>query len=198
MIKNIVFDYGAVLVDWNPHYFYDGYFGSAEKADWFLNHVCTYQWNTQHDKGKPVAEGTAELKALYPEWSEEIDMYYGNFTRMISGELPGMYELVSDYKKKGYHIYGLTNWSGETYPLVRHVYPVFDLMEGMVVSGDEKIMKPSPEIFNLLLERYGLKAEESVFIDDNPNNCQGARNVGMSAIHFTSAAELRKELDKIL
>lgn len=198
MIKNIIFDYGAVLLDWNPHHLYDGYFGSEEKAEWFLQNVCTYTWNTQHDGGKPVAEGTAELIAQFPEWEKEIRMYYGCFEQMIGGQIEGMYELITGLKQRGYHVYGLTNWSGETYPLVRHKYPIFDLMEGMVVSGDEKMLKPNAEIFELLLQRYGLKAEESVFIDDNANNCQGARNVGLQAIQFKDARSLAEELEKIL
>lgn len=198
MIKNIIFDYGAVLLDWNPHHLYDSYFGSEEKAEWFLQNVCTYTWNTQHDGGKPVAEGTAELIAQFPEWEKEIRMYYGCFEQMIGGQIEGMYELITGLKQRGYHVYGLTNWSGETYPLVRHKYPIFDLMEGMVVSGDEKMLKPNAEIFELLLQRYGLKAEESVFIDDNANNCQGARNVGLQAIQFKDARSLAEELEKIL
>lgn len=198
MIRNIIFDYGAVLLDWNPHHLYDSYFGSEEKAEWFLQNVCTYTWNTQHDGGKPVAEGTAELIAQFPEWEKEIRMYYGCFEQMIGGQIEGMYELITGLKQRGYHVYGLTNWSGETYPLVRHKYPIFDLMEGMVVSGDEKMLKPNAEIFELLLQRYGLKAEESVFIDDNANNCQGARNVGLQAIQFKDARSLAEELEKIL
>lgn len=198
MIKNIVFDYGAVLLDWNPHYFYDRYFQSAEKAEWFLQNICTYKWNVQHDGGKPVAEGTAELSALYPEWAAEIAMYYGRFPEMVGGQIEGMEELVREYKAKGYHVYGLTNWSAETFALVRDKYPVIGLMEGMVVSGEEHVCKPDRRIFEILLERYGLKAEECVFIDDNINNVNGAQAAGLHAIQFTSASDLRDELGKIL
>lgn len=198
MIKNIIFDYGAVLVDWNPHYLYDGYFGSAEKAEWFLQNVCRYEWNTQHDGGKPIAEGTAELVAKFPEWEKEIRMYYGQFSKMVGGQIEGMYELILDLKARGYHVYGLTNWSGETFPLVRDVYPIFSLMEGMVVSGDEKLMKPDAKIFHCLLDRYGLQAQESVFIDDNINNCNGARAVGLSAIQFKGVEDLKAALAGLL
>lgn len=198
MIKNIVFDYGAVLMDWNPHHLYDSHFGSAEKAEWFLQNVCTYKWNTQHDGGKPVAEGTAELIALHPEWEKEIRMYYSRFMDMVSGQIEGMEELVRDYKSRGYHIYGLTNWSAETFPPVREKYPIFKLIEGMVVSGEEHIVKPQPEIFNLLLERFGLKGEECVFIDDNANNCEGARAVGLHAIRFENPEQLRRDLEMLI
>lgn len=198
MIKNIVFDYGAVLLDWNPHHLYDRYFGSSEKADWFLENVCTYEWNVQHDAGKPVAEGTDELVALHPEWEKEIRMYYGCFMEMIGGQIPGMEELVREYKGRGYHVYGLTNWSAETFALVRDVYPVFGLMEGMVVSGEEHVMKPDRRIYDLLVSRYGLKPEECVFIDDNENNVRGAREAGWQAIRFQDASQLRSALDALL
>ncbi len=198
MIRNIVFDYGAVLIDWNPHHYYDKYFGSVEKADWFLSEICPYEWNAQHDAGKPVAEGTAERIALFPEWADEIRMYYDHFMDMIGGQIEGMEQLVRDYKARGYHVYGLTNWSRETFAQVRHVFPVFDLMEGMIVSGEEYLVKPDRRIFELLLSRYDLKAEECVFIDDNAKNCEGARIAGLSAIQFHNPDQLRRELDSIL
>lgn len=198
MIKNIVFDYGAVLVDWNPHHYYDAYFGSAEKAEWFLQNICTYTWNVQHDAGKPVAEGMAELSAIHPEWEKEIHMYYGCFRQMISGTIDGMEDLVRQYKEKGYGVYGLTNWSSETFNQIRNEFPIFSLMDGMVVSGEERVVKPDPRIFHILLSRYGLKAEECVFIDDNINNVKGAKAVGLHALQFFNPEQLRTELDALL
>ncbi len=164
----------------------------------FLENICTYEWNVQHDAGKPVAEGTDELVALHPEWEKEIRMYYGRFMDMIGGQIPGMEELVRDYKSRGYHVYGLTNWSAETFALVRDVYPVFGLMEGMVVSGEEHVLKPDRRIYDLLVSRFGLKAEECVFIDDNENNVRGAREAGWHAVRFHDACRLRQDLDALL
>ncbi len=197
MIKNIIFDYGGVLLDWNPHYLYDPYFGDVDKAEWFLTHVCTYEWNAQHDNGKPIAEGTAELIALYPEWEKEIRLYYDEFMKMMGGQIPGMEDLVKQLKGEGYHVFGLSNWSEETFALVRSVYPVLDLMEDMVISGVEKVMKPDHRIFELALKRFGAKAEESVFIDDNPNNVKAACEVGIHGILFKSKEELVEELEAI-
>lgn len=197
MIKNIIFDYGAVLLDWNPHYLYDPYFGSAEKAEWFLQNVATYKWNVQHDAGRPLAQGTAELVALFPEWEKEIRMYYGEFPKMMGGQIPGMQELVQELKSKSYHIYGLTNWSAETFAMVRNDYPVLKLMEGMVVSGEEGVVKPDARIYNILLERYGLEASECLFIDDNMANVEGARAVGINAIQFRGVDALRQELAEL-
>ena len=186
MIKNIIFDYGGVLLDWNPHYLYDPYFGDQDKAEWFLQNICTYEWNAQHDNGKPIAEGTAELIAQYPEWEKEIRLYYDEFMKMMGGQIPGMEELIKDLKSKGYRIFGLSNWSVETFALVRPVYPVLDLMEDMVISGVEKVMKPDHRIFELALKRFGIKASETVFIDDNPRNVQAACEVGIQGVLFQS------------
>ena len=194
MIKNIIFDYGGVLLDWNPHYLYDPYFGDNEKAEWFLQNICTYEWNAQHDNGKPIAEGTAELIALHPEWEKEIRMYYDDFMRMMGGQIPGMEELVKDLKAKGYRVFGLSNWSVETFSQVRHVYPVLDLMEDMVISGVERVMNPDHRIFELALNRFGIKAEETVFIDDNPNNVQAACKVGIHGVLFQSKDLLLSKL----
>ncbi|MBQ6987897.1 MAG: HAD family phosphatase [Alistipes sp.] len=196
-MKNIVFDFGGVLVDWNPHHLYDKYFGSREKAEWFLNNICLYSWNLQMDGGKPFAEGVAELQAEYPEWSEAIAIYHTRWIEMMNGEIEGMVSVVKRLKAAGYGVYGLTNWSAETFPMVRDTYPVFQEFDGIVVSGEEHLLKPDAAIYRCLLERYDLQAEESLFVDDNADNVAGARNVGMKAIQFTSAVELERELKDV-
>ena len=196
-MKNIVFDFGGVLVDWNPHHLYDKYFGSREKAEWFLNNICLYSWNLQMDGGKPFAEGVAELQAEHPEWSEAIAIYHTRWIEMMNGEIEGMVSVVKRLKAAGYGVYGLTNWSAETFPMVRDTYPVFQEFDGIVVSGEEHLLKPDAAIYKCLLERYALQAEESLFVDDNADNVVGARNVGMKAIQFTSAVELERELKDV-
>ena len=111
-------------------------------------------------------------------------MYYDDFMKMMGGQIPGMEGFVKDLKANGYHVFGLSNWSEETFALVRHVYPVLDLMEDMVISGIERVMKPDHRIFELALERFGIKAEETVFIDDNTANVQAANEVGIKGILF--------------
>lgn len=196
-MKNIVFDFGGVLVDWNPHHLYDKYFGSREKAEWFLNNICLYSWNLQMDGGKPFAEGVAELQAEHPEWSEAIAIYHTRWIEMMNGEIEGMASVIRRLKMACYGVYGLTNWSAETFPMIRDTYPVFQEFDGIVVSGEEHLLKPDAAIYKCLLERYALQAEESLFIDDNADNVAGARNVGMKAIQFTSAVELERELKDV-
>lgn len=197
-VNNLIFDFGAVLVDWNPRYLYEPYFGDADKTTWFLNTICPYEWNAQCDAGRPIEQITAERVALYPEWEKEIRMYFDRWIDMMGDGIPGMEALVREYKERGYGVWGITNWSAETFPLVRHKYPVFDLLDGYVVSGAEKLLKPDARIYLTLLDRYGLKADECVFIDDNAANLAGSEAVGIRGIQFHDADRLRQELAKIL
>ena len=194
-IKNIVFDFGGVLIDWNPRYLYRSYFGcDEERMEWFLQNVCTYPWNIQMDGGKPFAEGVAELTAQHPEWAEAIGVYHTRWAEMIGGEVEGTASLIKRLKAAGYRVFGLTNWSMETYPLIRDNYEVFSLFEGVVVSGEEHLLKPDEKIYSCLLERYSLEAAESVFLDDNADNVAGAEAVGMEAVRFVDAQQAEAEL----
>ena len=191
---NLIFDFGGVLIDWNPHYLYDSYFGDRAKTDWFLANICTMKWNEQVDAGKPMAEATAELVAKFPEWKKEIEMYFGRWIEMIGEAIPGMYELLLELKARGHRLFGLSNWSAETFVQIKEDFPALKLLEGMVVSGYVKCLKPSPEIYQLLLDRYSLKASDCVFIDDNAANVTGAEAVGIHGILFTGASDLRRLL----
>ncbi len=198
MIRNIIFDFGSVLVSWDPHNLYGPYFNDPEKTEFFLNTVCPYSWNETVDSGRPTAEATAERLALYPDWEKEIRMYFGEWIKMMNGQIPGMEELVKEMKVRGYGLYGLTNWSAETFPLIRDSYPIFSLLDGIVVSGEEHMKKPSPEIYRILLRRYSLKPEECLFIDDNPANVAAGEAEGIRGLVFTSVEQLRMDLRAIL
>lgn len=194
MKKTLIFDFGGVLVDWNPHYLYDGYFGDVAKTDWFLANICTMPWNEQMDGGKPFSQGIAELSAIHPEWAKEIEMYFTRWIEMMGDEIEGMYSLLQDLKADGYPLYGLTNWSAETFCQVQDRYPIFGLLDGKVVSGEEHCLKPSPEIYRILLDRYHLNPAECIFIDDRESNLRGAEAVGIQGMLFTGADTLRREL----
>ena len=198
MIRHLMYDFGAVLVDWDPRRLYVPYFGDEARADWFLTEICPYEWNAQVDAGRSPKEVTEERVALFPEWEKEIRLYFDRWIDMMGDGIPGMEALVRDYKARGYGAWGLTNWSWETFPLIRDRYPVFGLLDGFVVSGKEKTVKPGPRIYRILLERYGLRAEECIFIDDNPKNTAGAEAVGIRGLVFQDAAQLRRDLDRIL
>lgn len=198
MIKNIVFDFGSVLVDWDPRRVYEPYFGDKERSDYFLGNICTYEWNTAADAGRLTAEITEERVALFPEWEKEIRMYFREWINMMGGQIPGMEEVLKDLKDRGYRLFGLTNWSAETFPLVRNRYPVFSYLEGIVVSGEEKVKKPDPRLYKILLDRYHLVPDECIFIDDNPANIDTANSLGLHGLVFTSPEALKPELEKLL
>lgn len=199
MIKNIIFDFGGVLVDWNPHYLFDAYFNDEGKCNYFIENVCNTEWNAQMDKGKPFEVAVKERIAVFPEFEDAIRLYQSEWMKTMGEEIPGMYELIKSLKENGFPvIYGLTNWSAETFPPVREKYEIFSLIDHIVCSGEEKLLKPDPKIYQTLLERYNLKAEESVFIDDNINNVKGAIDMGMKSIRFVNAEQLQKDLNELL
>jgi len=194
MIKNVVFDYGKVLLDWNPHYMFDPYFEDQSKSDYLINNILTADWYNEGDIGTPMKDLVEKWSAKYPEWKDALEYYVDEFPKTIKGEIPGMYELISDLKKNGYGVYGLSNWSLETFSRVKNKFPVFGLLDGMVVSGAVHLLKPSKEIYIYLLNEYGLRGEETVFTDDMPRNVEGANAAGLHGILFKDSAQLRAEL----
>ncbi len=178
-IKNIVFDFGGVLIDWNPRHLYRKYFKTEEEMEYFLSDICTPQWNALQDAGRPFAEAVARLKAEHPEYSEAIGIYFSRWDEMIGGAIERNVDLLKKCKKDGYGIYGLTNWSAETLPRVMRKYDFFKLFDGIVVSGVEKCIKPDPKLYRILFDRYGLNPSECLFIDDSPANLETAGKLGM-------------------
>jgi len=197
MIKNIVFDFGKVLLDWDPHYMFDDFFNDPAKADHFINDVLCIEWYDDGDIGNPMREVVDRWSKRYPEFADAFEYYIADFPKTTKGEVDGMYDLLSELKAKGYHLYGLSNWNSETFATVRPKYHIFDLLEGEVVSGDVHCLKPHPEIYKILLDRFGLKPEETVFTDDRQTNVDGAKAVGIHGILFRNAAQLREDLQKI-
>ncbi len=177
-VRNIVFDFGGVLIDWNPRYFFRNYFHDDERMEYFLSHVCNQQWNEKQDEGRTIAEAVKEAKALHPEFSEAIDCYYGHFTDCLGGAIERNVARLRQYKEEGYKLYGLTNWAAETFHYALERFDFLQLLDGIVVSGIEKVKKPDPRIFQILLSRYGLKAGECLFLDDSRENIETARGLG--------------------
>ena len=198
-IKNVVFDLGGVLIDWNPRYLYKSVFNDTERMEYFINNIVTSEWNSQMDKGKPFAEAIRELTAEHPEFSKEIAMYHAGWPQMIKGEIKEGVDLLNEVKNsQKFLIFALTNWSAETFPLAYKKFPFLADFEGIVVSGEEKMIKPDKGIFLTLLERYHLNPEECLFIDDNLNNINTAKSRGMSAVHFKDPKKACAEVKKIL
>jgi 2-haloacid dehalogenase len=196
-IKNIIFDFGGVLVDWNPRYLFKDIFNDDKKMEHFLANICTDSWNIQQDAGRTLAEGTRVLQEKFPEESEMIQHFYDGWEVMLKDEIPENSALLSQFDREKFRLFGLTNWSGETFPIALERYAFFKEFEGIVVSGDENMIKPNEDIYLLLLDRYSLKAEESIFIDDNYKNIVAANKLGFHTIHFTKDVNLEKHLKEL-
>ena len=192
-IQNIVFDFGGVLVDWNPRYLYREHFSNQEEMEHFLHHICTDAWNVEQDRGRSLAEGTRILQEQHPAHHDLIALYYDRWETMLHSDIPQTVALLHRLKKR-YRLFGLTNWSAETIPVAFARYPFFREFEGIVVSGHEKLIKPDPAIYQVLLDRYGIQAQESLFIDDNPANVRAAESLGFHGVHFKSPEQLEQTL----
>jgi len=192
-IKNIVFDFGGVLVDWNPRYMYKSVFNDDALMERFLADVCTDEWNVQQDKGRSLAEGTRLLQERFPEHHDMIQLFYDKWDVMLHSDIKENVDVLYELKGK-YKLLGLTNWSAETFPIALARYSFFGEFDGIVVSGEEKLIKPDRAIFDVLLERYKISAAESVFIDDNIANIRTANALGFNTIHVNDGMNLHDEL----
>src|SRR3569833_3029423 len=195
MINTIIFDLGAVLIDWNPHYMYRTIFNDEEEMKNFLATVTTSDWNEEQDAGRPLAEGTEILVKQFPEHEDNIRAFYGRWDEMLGEAFHDTVEVFKDLKESGkYKIYALTNWSAETFPVALERFELLNWFDGVVVSGAEKMRKPAPEYYQLLLDRYNVKADEALFIDDNYRNILAAEKLGIHCIHFVGTEDLREQL----
>ena len=192
-IETIVFDFGGVLIDWNPRHMYRTILDDEEKMEWFLKHICTDEWNLEQDKGRSLESGTEILTKKFPEHKNLIEAFYGNWEQMLKGEISETVEILHELKNK-FKIYGLTNWSAETFPVALKRFDFLKLFDGIVVSGHEKLIKPGKEIFHLLLKRYNLQSGNCVFIDDNIKNVEAAVAIGFHTIYFISPEDLKEKL----
>lgn len=195
-IDTIIFDLGGVLIDWNPKYVYRNVFdGDEEKVDWFLNNICTSEWNVAHDAGRSLKEGTDLLVNQYPEYESWIRMYYNRWPDMLGGPISESVDILQQLKQSNaYNLYALTNWSAETFPVALERFDFLGYFKGIVVSGAEKTRKPFQKIYEITLARYNITPEKAVFIDDNLDNVQAAKELGINGVHYKNATQLLYEL----
>jgi len=192
--KTIVFDLGGVLIDWNPRYLYRELIPSEKDMDYFLDNICTSEWNELQDAGRSLEEATSILIAHFPEYSDLIAAYYGSWQKMLRGSFPATVESLKKLIDKDYRLLALTNWSNETFPIALELFDFLHWFEGILVSGKEKMKKPDPAIFNLLVKRFHLNPSETLFIDDNPQNVLAASRLGIDTIHFSGNSQLIDQL----
>ena len=191
---NVVFDIGNVLIHWDPRVLYRTIFKSEDEVEWFLDHVCTHEWNLEQDRGRSFEDAIAEATARHPKHADAIDAYHLRWTETIIGPIAGTVAILEELKTRGTPLYAITNWHQDKFRETRARFPFLDHFRDIVVSGDERLIKPDPAIYRLLLDRNGLQAGDCMFIDDSPKNVAGAEAVGMKAHHFTSPEALRTHL----
>lgn len=194
-IESVVFDLGNVLIDWNPSYVFDTLFDDEDQKKHFFEHICTHDWNEKQDEGRPLKEATETLSQEYPEWRPYIEAYYGRWTEMLGGPIVGTVEILQELKHAGnIRLYALTNWSAELFPIALERYEFLHWFDGRLVSGEEKMKKPAPEFYQLLVDRFKLDLSKTVFIDDNLRNVQAAEIFGLPTIRFENPDQLRTGL----
>ncbi|WP_298238334.1 HAD family phosphatase [uncultured Algibacter sp.] len=195
-IDTIIFDLGGVLIDWNPEYvFLDVFNGNREKMQWFFDNICTSDWNENQDAGYPIAKATEERVLLFPEYEKEIRMFYGRWVEMLGDAISDTVNILKYFiDSSNYKVVALTNWSAETFPIALKRFEFLQWFEGILVSGEENTRKPFDEIYNLTLERFNIKAENAIFIDDNLRNIEAANNLGINGIQFKSPKQLIQDL----
>lgn len=196
-ITTIIFDLGGVLIDWNPAYVFDKLIADEAKRKHFFDNICTAEWNEEQDAGRSIREANELLVAQHPEWKEYIEAYYGRWEEMLGGPIDESVNIFKQLKESSnYRFYALTNWSAELFPIALDRYDFLHWFDGRLVSGEEKMRKPFPEFFQLLLNRFNIKKEEAIFIDDNLRNAEAAQQFGLQTIRFINPAQLKEELQQ--
>ncbi len=191
----VIFDLGAVLIDWNPRYVFRSLIPDEAAMELFLTDVCGSVWNIEQDAGRSFADAIAEAVGRHPEHESLIRAYWERWEEMLAGPIDGTVAILRQLHRAGTRLYALTNWSAETFPIARRKFGFLALFDGIVVSGEECLVKPDPRIYHRLLDRYRVDPKRAVFIDDSAPNALAAQHYfGMHAHVFTDPDRLRSEL----
>ncbi|PIB49768.1 HAD family phosphatase [Pseudomonas sp. 2822-17] len=201
-IRAVVFDFGGVLFDWNPQHLYRKLIADEHERQWFLDTICTQAWNTEQDAGRPLAEATQVLVDQFPHHKALITAYYDRWHEMLRGPLPDGVAILKALHTANMPLFGLTNWSAETFPYARANYPFLKCFRDIVVSGELKLIKPNPAIYNASLSQVraylpDIQPGEVVFIDDVADNVDAAVALGWRGIHHVSAEHTAARLREL-
>jgi 2-haloacid dehalogenase len=191
--RTVIFDLGGVVLSWDPVRAFKAVV-DLEQARQLMTDVDFATWNHRNDAGRLFADGEAEVASTWPQYAEAITAYRRHFDQTLTGTVPGTSAVVAELARAAVRLLGLTNWSDETFPIAQHRFGILRRLEAIVVSGREKIAKPDPRLYRLLLDRYSVDPACSAFVDDSPANCAAAADLGLTAILFTNAETLRDRL----
>jgi 2-haloacid dehalogenase len=190
----VVFDLGGVLIDWNPRYLYRQLFADPAEMETFLARICTSDWHRAHDLGADITESCRRLAALHPGYAAEIMAWAERGEEMVAGQFDAAVTVLGDLKAAGIRCYALSNMEPDLFAIRQARFPFLEWFDGHVISGIEGVAKPDRRIFEILLRRHCLRPGATVFADDSPANVKAARELGIVAMHYTSAGQLRQDL----
>lgn len=198
MIKNLIFDFGKVLVDYNFSHIIDPLFDNEADKKEFYTFFASLDFVNELDREvTPFLEIIQKKQKEYPKYTYQLQVFFDRYVDFVTGEVPGMKGLLTDLKGQGYKLYGLTNWSSKVHEVMKN-YEIFGLLDDQLISSEEHLIKPEPEIYERLLEKFDLKAEECVFTDDKAINVEAAIKVGLQGIVFHDAEQYARELKTII
>ncbi len=192
----IIFDFGAVLVDWNQYYLYRKVMANDEEIKAFLEEIDFKHWNLQFDKGYSFEKGVEEKVAEFPHHEALIRRFNSHWMDAMGEIMTDTVEIARRLKQAGYTLFGLSNWNETKFNAVKDGFYFLDYLEGYILSGTVNQVKPEPDIFLTLLKTINRKAEECLFIDDSAANIQTAEALGFQTVHFKSAQQLADELSR--
>ena len=193
-----LFDLGGVFFDWDPNHFFINIFKDLEERQYFLNEICNDAWNIQQDAGRSIKDAELELIPKFPKYEKQIKMYYANHRNMIKGTFTKSIEILNYLKKNNYECYVLSNWSAETFIGMTENYPFLKKFDGLLISGEDKLIKPNLDIYQLAIERFDLDPHKCVFIDDKLENIETAKKLSFHTIHLTNPQTIKTDIKKYL
>ncbi len=200
----VVFDLGAVLIDWNPRYVYNRHISPGPegeaKIEKFLKDVATSEWNSRMDAGTLFQKAIDERVSQFPDWKDWLHMWRDEWPTMMRSALPETVEIFQEVvgRKRTGHLKGvlaLSNWEANTFKIAKARFPFLQDFDGRLISGEEGLIKPDPKFFKLLESRYGVDPSRAIFIDDLTKNTSVAQGLGYRVHVFKEASALRADLE---
>ena len=193
-----LFDLGGVFFDWDPKYFYKSIFPSEKEMEFFLKNICNQEWNIQQDAGRSFKDGEKELIVQFPKYTKEIQMYYPNHHKMIKGTFQNSIDQLLELKFHNYLCYVLSNWSAETFIGVKNDYSFLNKFDGLLISGENKLVKPDKAIYKLAISRFDLIPDKTVFIDDKIENIEAAKELNFKTIHIIDPKNIKEQINNFI
>tara|TARA_X000001036_G_scaffold384774_1_gene378922 strand:- start:308 stop:901 length:594 start_codon:yes stop_codon:yes gene_type:complete len=193
-----LFDLGGVFFDWDPKFFFTKIIFDKDEMDFFLTKVCNDEWNLAQDSGRSIEDGERDIIKKFPEYENLIRQYYPNHRKMIKGTFKSSVDILIKLKQNNYECFVLSNWSSETFIDIPKEFKFMNNFDGLLISGEDKLVKPDPKIYLLAIDRFNLDPQNTVFIDDKLVNINAAKKLGFKTIHLTNPNIIESEINKFI